>query len=111
MTAKDAAQRVQFVDDDVAQPHEERRPPLVRRQDPHVQHLGIREDDVRVLTRPAPVVGVGVAVVRDGAQTGNEPRSQRAQLILRECFRRIDQQRGVFAFLDDRRDDRHLVTK
>ena len=57
VAAEDAAQRVQLVDHDVAQPHEERRPPLVRRQDPHVQHLGIREHDVGVLAGPRAVVG------------------------------------------------------
>ena len=110
-TAEDAAQRVQLVDDDVAQPHEERRPALVRRQDPHVQHLGVGEHDVGVLARPRAVVARGVAVVGDGAEARNEPRAQRAELILGERLGREDQQRGVAPVLDDRRHDRHLVAE
>ena len=77
VAAEDAAQRVQLVDDDVAQPHEERGPALVRRQDPHVQHLGVGEHDVGVLAGPRAVVAGGVAVVGDRAQPGHEPRAQR----------------------------------
>ena len=68
VTAEDAALRVQLVDHDVAEPHHERRPALMRRQDPDVQHVGVREHDVGVLARPRAVVGVGVAVEGDGAQ-------------------------------------------
>ena len=56
VATEDAAQRVQLVDHDVPQPHQERRPPLVRGQDAHVQHLGIGEHHVRVLARPRAVV-------------------------------------------------------
>ena len=52
VAAEDAAQRVQLVDHDVAQPHEERRPPLMRREDAHVQHLGVGEHDVGVACAP-----------------------------------------------------------
>ncbi len=64
---EDAAQRVQLVDDDVLQTHEERGPRLVRRQDPHVQHLGVGQHDVGVLARPGPVVAGRVAVVGNRA--------------------------------------------
>ena len=95
VTAEDPALRVQLVDHDVAQPHHERRPALVRRQDPDVQHVGIGEHDVRVLAGPRAVVGVGVAVEGDGAQAGHQPRTQRAELVVRERLRREDEQRGV----------------
>ena len=58
VAAEDPALRVQLVDHDVAQPHHERGPPLMRRQDPDVQHVGIGEHDVGVLAGPAAVVGV-----------------------------------------------------
>ena len=66
VAAEDAAQRVQLVDDDVAQPHEERRPAVVRREDAHVQHLGVGEHDVGVRADPRAVVGGRVAVVGGG---------------------------------------------
>ena len=108
---EDAAQCVQLVDDDVLQSHEERRPTLVRRQDAHVQHLGVGEHHVRVLARPGPVVARGVAVVRDGAESGHEPRAQRSQLVLRERLGGKEQQRGVAPVFDDRRHDRRLVAQ
>ena len=43
VAAEHAAQRVQLVDDDVAQSQEERGPPVVRREDAHVEHLGVGE--------------------------------------------------------------------
>ena len=109
--AEDAAQRVELVDYDVLEPHEERRPPFVRRQDPHVQHLGIGEHDVRVLARPRAVVGGRVTVVGDGAQSRNEPGAQRAQLVLGERLGGEEQQRGVAPLFDDRRHDRQLVAE
>ena len=111
VTAEDPALRVELVDDDVAQPHHERRPALVRRQDPDVQHVGIRQHDVGVLARPRTVVGARVAVEGDRAQSGDEPRSQRAQLVVRERLGREDQQRGVAPVVDHRLDDRHLVAQ
>ena len=108
---EDAAQRVQLVDDDVLQAHEERRPPRVRREDAHVQHLGVGEHHVGVLARPRPVVARGVAVVGDGPEPRHEPRAQRAQLVLGERFGGEEQQRGVAPVFDDRRHDRRLVAQ
>ena len=68
VAAEDPAQRVQLVDHDEPQPHEERRPAPVVREDPLVQHLGVGEHDVRVLAGPGPVVGRRVAVVGHGVQ-------------------------------------------
>ena len=109
--SEDAAQGVQLVDDDVLQAHEERGPPLVRREDPHVQHLGVGEHDVGVLAGPGAVVAGSVTVVGDGAQTGHQPRAQGAQLVLRERFRGKEQERGVARALDDGRDDGRLVAQ
>ena len=45
MRAEDAPVDVHLVDDDDAQGGEERCPPRVLRQDAHVQHVGVGEDD------------------------------------------------------------------
>ena len=106
-----ASQRVQLVDDDVPQSQEERRPPVVRRQDPHVQHLGVREQHVRVRADPGPFVGRGVAVVGGGDEIGDQPLAERAQLVLRKCLGREHEQCGVVCAVDHRLHDRQLVTE
>ena len=72
--AEHAAQHVQLVDHHVAQPHEERRPLRVRREDADVEHLGVREQHRRVGARPRPLVGRGVAVVGRCHELGEQPR-------------------------------------
>ena len=111
LATEDAAQGVELVDHDVAQPHEERRPLLVRREDADVQHFRICQQDVGVLAGPGAVVAVRVAVVGDGAQSGDEPGPQRSKLILRECLGGVDQQCGVAPAGDHRFDDRDLVAE
>ena len=54
---------------------------------------------------------VGVTVEGDRAQAGNEPRAQRAELVLGERLGREDEQRGVAAVGHDRFDDRNLVAE
>jgi hypothetical protein len=76
VTSEDAALGVELVDHDVTQPEQEGRPPVVTREDAHVQHLGIREHDVRVRADPGPLVGGGGTVVGT-AHAGDEPRPQR----------------------------------
>ena len=111
VTTEDATQGVELVDDDVPQPEQERRPTLVRRQDPHVQHLGVREHDVRVLADPGAVVGAGVAVVRRGEQLRHHPLAEAAELVLGERLGREDEQRRRGAVLQRGFDDRHLVAE
>jgi len=108
---EDAAEGVQLVDHDVAQAHEERRPPLVARQDPHVQHLGIREHDLRVLPDAYAVVGTGVAVVGGRQQGRDHPRVEAAQLVLGECLGREDEQRRRRVAPERSLDDRDLVAE
>ena len=111
VAAEHPPQGVQLVDDDVAQPQEERRPARVRRQDPHVEHLGVGEDDVGVVADPRPLVERGVAVVRRGHEVGDQPLAEGAQLVLGEGLGGEDQQRSVAATAGDRLDDRHLVAE
>ena len=58
---------VGFVDDDVAQPPEEPRPPGVIGQHPVMEHVRVAQDHVSVFTDPAALTGVGVPVVGGGA--------------------------------------------
>ncbi len=111
VAAEQAAQRVQLVDHHIAEPHQERGPPRVRRQDARVQHLRIGEQHVGVRARPGAVVGCGVAVVGGGDQIREEPLPEAAQLVLRERLGGVHDQRGVAGVAHHRLDDRHLVTQ
>ena len=51
--AEDPAVDVQLVDHDVAQPPEELHPARVVRQDPDVEHVGVRDEDVAAIARRA----------------------------------------------------------
>ncbi len=108
---EDAAQGVQLVDHHVPEPEQEVGPTRVRREDPHVEHLGIGEDHVGVLAGPGPVVGGGVTVVGDSPQSGHQPGPQRAELVLRERLRREHEQRGLAPVRHHRFDDRDLVAE
>jgi hypothetical protein len=93
--AEDPAQHVELVDDDVPQPHEERRPPGMVGQDPVVQHLGVGEQHVGVAPNPCPLLGARVAVVAGGVQTGDVEVAEGAQLVVGQCLRGEEQQRGA----------------
>jgi hypothetical protein len=57
--AEDAAVDVRLVDDDVAQVVQHVRPTVVVRQHADVEHVGVREDDVRpAADLPAALAGV-----------------------------------------------------
>ena len=94
MRAEHAAIHVRLVDDDVAQVVQHVRPEVVPRQDADVEHVGVREHDVRPLPDlPAPLLR-RVAVVDRGADARHEL-AERARLILRECLRRIEVERTI----------------
>ena len=90
MAPEDAAIRVQLVDDDVAKVLEERRPLRVMRQDPRVQHVGIREDEIRPRAHGATGVLRRVTVVREHPQLGQllGELLELRQLVLRQRLRR-----------------------
>ena len=108
---EDPALGVELVDHDVAQAHHEGCPPLMGWQDPDVEHVGVGEHDVRVLARPRAIVGVGIAVECDRAHPGDEPRAQRAQLVVGERFRGKEEERGVTPVGHDGLDDGNLITQ
>jgi len=68
VTAKNAAIGVQFVNDDVLQVLKEARPFCVVRQDAAVQHVGIGQDDVALLTDGLPRIGWSIAVIGKNAE-------------------------------------------
>ena len=112
VAAEHAAERVQLVDDDVAQPAEERGPPLVVGQQPGVEHLGVGEHDRGVLADPGALLGAGVAVVGAGDHAGQLEGGERAQLVVGQRLggeqdqRRARADRGA-----GRLGDRHLVAE
>ena len=97
---EDPAIGVNLVDHDIAQPAEEPSPLRVIRQDPLVQHVGVREDEVPLLPELPPGRDAGVAVVhagphvrpqRAGARVEQPP--ERLELVLRQRLGRKEIQR------------------
>ena len=92
--AEDAAVDVRLVDDDEAEVVEEVAPQVVARQDADVEHVGVREHEVRpAADLPAPL-GRRVAVVDRRADAGDAELPERARLILRERLRRVEVERA-----------------
>ncbi len=91
--AEDAPVDVRLVHDDVGEVVQDVRPAVVMRQDAHVEHVRVAEDQVRPLAHlPAPF-GRRVAVVDRGPDAGHLQLGQRAQLILRERLGRVQVER------------------
>ncbi len=111
VAAEHATEGVQLVDDDVAQPQQECRPPLVRREDAHVQHLGVGEQHVGVGPDPRALVDRRVAVVGRSHEVGHEPLAERPELVLREGLGREHEESGVAGAVGDAFDDRDLVAE
>jgi hypothetical protein len=86
--AEQAAVGVAFIDHDVAQPTQERGPPLVLRQDRAVHHVGIGQHPTRVRAHPIPLIQRGVAVIGRRPDRGQVQRQQRRQLVTGQRFRR-----------------------
>ncbi len=92
-----------LVDDDVAQPPQERGPPRVARQQRVVQHVRIAQDVVRVASHPVARVGVRVAVEQPGADPGYCQLSETSKLVGGEGLRRGQIQRRPAAAVQGRR--------
>ena len=69
--SENAAVDVRLVDDDVGQVREHVAPPVVVRQHADVQHVGVREHEVRPLADLPAALGLGVAVV-DGCANARD---------------------------------------
>ena len=105
MRAEDPAVDVRLVDDDVAQVREHVSPAVVVREDADVQHVRVREDEVRPLANlPAPLAR-RVAVVDRGTEPLQPELRERARLILRERLRRVEVERACLRLARDRVED------
>ena len=103
--AEDAAVDVRLVDDDVAEVREHVSPAVVVREDADVEHVRVREDDVRPLADLPAALARRVAVVDRGAEPLQPELRERARLILRERLRRIEVERARLRFARDRVED------
>ena len=87
---EDAAVDVRLVHDHVTEVLEDVSPAVVVREDPDVEHVRVREDDVGPLADlPAPL-GLGVAVVDRRAQARKLEGRERTSLVLRQGLRGIE---------------------
>ena len=103
--AEDAAVHVRLVDDDVAQVREDVSPAVVVREDADVEHVRVREHDVRPLADlPASLRG-RVAVVDRGPEPLEPELRERSGLILRERLRRVEVDRPGLRIARDRVED------
>ena len=95
MRAEHAAVDVRLVDDDDGEVREHVRPRVVVREDPDVEHVGVREDEVRAPADGGALLARRVAVVDRGAHLLAQPeRGDRAGLVLRERLRGVEVDRA-----------------
>ena len=106
--AEHASVDVRLVDDDVAQVLQDVAPAVVVREHADVEHVGVREDQVRPLADlPAPVA-LGVAVVDRRLHARHGELGERAQLVLRERLRRVEVQRSGLRLTRERVEHRQV---
>ena len=105
MRPEHAAVHVSLVDDDVAQVVQHVGPQVVARQDPDVEHVRVREHEVRPHAHVAALLLRRVAVVDRGMHSGNGKRRERARLVLRERLRRVEVERPVLRRARERVED------
>ncbi len=93
--AEDAAVDVRLVDDDDREVREQLGPGGVVGEDADVEHVGVREHDVRALPNVRARLAWGVAVVdRRAHLLGQAEGGERARLVLGERLRRVEVQRA-----------------
>ena len=95
VAAEHPAEGVQLVEDDEAEPTEERGPALMVGKEPGVEHLRVGEHQRRVLPHPGALLGAGVAVVGAGDHTRELERGDGAELVVGEGLRGEQGQRGA----------------
>ena len=106
--AEDPAIHMRLVHDDVAQVVQDVGPAVVMREHPDVEHVGVRQHDVRPLTNlPAPFPR-GVSVVDRGAHVRRLELRECTSLVLRERFRRVEVKRAVLRVARDRVEHRQV---
>ncbi len=92
---ENATQHVKLVDDDVVQSLQKGGPLAVVGQQAVMQHLRVGQDHVCVGPGPGPLILGSVTVVGDGLEIRDVHLAEGSELILRQRFRRVEQQRGA----------------
>ena len=105
MRAEDAAVHVRLVDDDVAEVREHVAPAVVVREDADVEHVRVREHDVRPLADLPAALARRVAVVDRRPEPLQPELGERARLVLRERLRRVEVERARLRLARDRVED------
>ena len=100
--AEDAAVDVRLVDHDVAQVREHVAPAVVVRQHAHVEHVRVREDEVRPLADLPALLAGRVAVVDRRPQLREPERRELPRLVLRERLRRVEVERAQLRLAGER---------
>ncbi len=106
--AEDAAVHVRLVDDDVAEVVEHVSPEVVAREHADVEHVRVREDEVRPLADLPPLLVRCVAVVDRRLHLRDRERCEGARLVLRERLRRIEVDRAALRVGGERIEDRQV---
>ena len=102
MRAEHAAVDVRLVDDDVREVREHVAPAVVVREDADVEHVRVREHEVRPLADLPAALGLGVAVVDRRPDARHLQLGERAQLVLRERLRRVEVERAPLRLARER---------
>src|SRR6185503_16332110 len=118
MAAEDTAERMQLVDDDVAEVLEELRPSRMVRKNPRMQHVRIAEHHIGagadraagVLGRIA-VVGEDSNLLARSRRDGLAKRLQLGELILRQRLGRKEIQRAARRILKNGMQNRRVVAQ
>ena len=92
--AEDAAVDVRLVDDDVGEVREHVAPAVVVGKDADVEHVRVREHEVRPLADLPAALRLGVAVVDRRLDARHLQLLERAQLVLGERLRRVEVDRA-----------------
>ncbi len=106
--AEDAAVHVRLVHDDVAEVREHVAPAVVVREDADMQHVGVREDEVRPAANLPALLAGGVAVVDRGARPRQLERRECPRLILRQRLRGVQVERAQLRVARDRVEHRQV---
>jgi len=102
---------VHVVDDDETQPPQKFGPAEVLRQNPHVQHVRVGQQDVRAFPDALPILRRRVAVVRGYLEVGKGELLQRVALILGQGFSRKQVDRAILRVLHQMLQHRQIVAK
>jgi hypothetical protein len=95
MRAEDSAVDVRLVDDHVAQVRQYVTPAVVVRQQADVDHVRVREDQVRPRADLPALLDRRVAVVDRRLEPRDPVARERLELVLRERFRRVEVERAA----------------